>query len=100
MNEPYQVLTESRKTEKSVHSTFERFSPEQLTSLENILRNDPKGTMSTHWKIKKVKRNIWQCDLPEGYRIAYTVIDKPIKTVVILFAGNHDDAAAFLRSKI
>lgn len=45
-------------------------------------------------------KNVWQCDLSDGYRIAYTVLDNPEKTVIILFAGDHDDAAAFLwRSK-
>ena len=37
-------------------------------------------------------------DLPSGYRLEYTVLDKE-RVVFVLFIGNHDDAAAYLRGK-
>src|SRR5687768_16898617 len=93
----YQVVTQTRRTEKDVHRVFDRLTPIQRDTLEQTLKNDPKGTSASHWTIKKVKKDIWQCDLPDGYRMAYTVMDKPTKGVLILFTGNHDEAAAFLR---
>jgi mRNA-degrading endonuclease RelE of RelBE toxin-antitoxin system len=47
---------------------------------------------------KKVERAIWQLDLPSGYRLEYTVVDTD-HSVLVLFIGNHDDAAAYLRGK-
>jgi mRNA-degrading endonuclease RelE of RelBE toxin-antitoxin system len=47
---------------------------------------------------KKVHKDIWQLDLPSGYRLEYTVLDKE-RFVLVRFIGNHDDAAAFLRAK-
>jgi len=99
MNDIYHILVDSRKIEKDFHKLLDRLNEEQHISLRKILTTYPKGTSTTHWKIKKVKKDIWQCDLHDGYRIAYTILDKPSKTVLILFAGNHDDAAAFLRDK-
>ena len=43
-------------------------------------------------------RDIWQLDLPSGYRLEYTVVDAD-RVVLALFIGNHDDAAAYLRGK-
>lgn len=99
MNLLYQVVTQSSRVEKDVHRVLDRLTPTQRNSLEQTLKDNPKGTAATHWKIKKVKRGAWQCDLPDGYRMAYTVLDQPAKTVLILFAGNHDDAASFLHRK-
>jgi mRNA-degrading endonuclease RelE of RelBE toxin-antitoxin system len=48
--------------------------------------------------MKKVYRDIWQLDLPSGYRLEYTVVDTE-RVVLVLFIGNHDDAAAYLRGK-
>jgi hypothetical protein len=45
-----------------------------------------------------VYRDIWQLDLPGGYRPEHTVVDKE-RVVFILFIGNHDDAAAYLCGK-
>ena len=63
-----------------------------------ILQTYPKGSAATHWTIKKVYKDIWQLDLPSGYRLEYTVLDKE-RVVFVLFIGNHDDAAAYLRGK-
>jgi hypothetical protein len=99
MTEAYQIQAESGRIEKDFHKIIARLTKEQHASLRNILHNDPKGSAATHWKIKKVKQDVWQCDLPSGYRLEYTVLDTPMKVVLVLFCGNHDDAQAFLRSK-
>jgi mRNA-degrading endonuclease RelE of RelBE toxin-antitoxin system len=75
-----------------------RFSEQEVENVKEALQREPKGNPASHWKIKKVAKNIWQYDLPEGYRLEYTVVDE-IETVFILFTGSHDDAAAYLRGK-
>jgi hypothetical protein len=56
------------------------------------------GQPTAFWVIKKVYKDIWQLDLPSGYRLEYTVLDKE-HYVLVRFIGNHDDAAVFLRAK-
>jgi len=99
MPEAYQIQAESRRIEKDFHKVIARLTNEQRITLRDILQNDPKGNAALHWKIKKVQKEVWQCDLPSGYRIEYTVLDTPAKVILVLFCGNHDDAQAFLRSK-
>jgi hypothetical protein len=94
----YQIASKSARIEKDLHKVLELLTDAQREKFEQVLAIDPKGTSATHWSIKKVAKNIWQLDLPRGYRSAYSVIDFP-STVVIVFAGNHDDAAVFLREK-
>jgi hypothetical protein len=71
---------------------------EAQNTIWKILRAHPKGSGATHWTMKKVDRDIWQLDLPSGYRLEYTVVDAD-RVVLVLFIGNHDDAAAYLRGK-
>ena len=46
----------------------------------------PKGSSETHWTIKKVGRNIWQLDLPSGYRLEYTAVDADHVVLVLFIA--------------
>jgi len=94
----YRVLANSRRSEKDFLRIITSFSKEDQGTIWQILRNFPKGSGATHWTIKKVDRAVWQLDLPSGYRVAYTVEDKE-RVVLVLFIGNHDDAAAYLRGK-
>jgi mRNA-degrading endonuclease RelE of RelBE toxin-antitoxin system len=94
----YRVLTNSRRIEKDFLRIITGFSEGEQDTIWQILRMYPKGSGETHWTIKKVGRNIWQLDLPSGYRLEYTVVDAD-HVVLILFIGNHDDAAAYLRGK-
>ena len=93
----YQVIGHSSRVGKDFYKALDKLSDEQRQDIEKTLTENPKGTASSHWTIKKVKKNIWQCDLPDGWRISYCVLDKPVKQVVVLFADNHDDEAKFLR---
>jgi len=64
------------------------------------LSTSPKTTTSqssVSGRIQK-KGKFWQYYVSSGNRIIYDVIDKPIKVILILFAGSHDDAAVFLRN--
>ena len=94
----YRVLANSNRTEKAFLRIITSFSKEDQDTIWQILRNSPKGSAATHWTIKKVDRAIWQLDLPSGYRLEYTVVDRA-RVVLVLFSGNHDDAAAYLRGK-
>jgi mRNA-degrading endonuclease RelE of RelBE toxin-antitoxin system len=94
----YRVLTHSRRTEKAFLQIITTFSQDEQNTIWQILRTHPKGSGETHWTIKKVDRAIWQLDLPSGYRLEYTVVDEE-RVVLVLFIGNHDDAAAYLRGK-
>jgi mRNA-degrading endonuclease RelE of RelBE toxin-antitoxin system len=94
----YKIVGLSRRIDKQIVRVMGRFTEEQANTIEKELEHDPKGTASSHWKIKKVGKNVWQYDLPHGYRIEYTV-DDALKAVCILFIGSHDEAAAYLREK-
>jgi hypothetical protein len=94
----YRVLTNSRRIEKDFLRIISGFSEDEQNTIWQILRTHPKGSGETHWTIKKVYRDIWQLDLPSGHRLEYTVVDSD-RMVLVLFIGNHDDAAAYLRGK-
>ena len=94
----YKVLGNSRRVEKDFLKIINSFSQEDQATIWQTLRGDPKGDTSSHWAIKKVYKDIWQLDLPRGYRLEYTVLDKE-HVVLVRFIGNHDDAAVFLRAK-
>jgi mRNA-degrading endonuclease RelE of RelBE toxin-antitoxin system len=94
----YRVLANSNRIEKGFLRIITSFTEEEQGTIWQILRNNPKGSSATHWTIKKVHKDIWQLDLPSGYRLEYTVLDKE-RVVFVLFIGNHDDAAAYLRGK-
>jgi mRNA-degrading endonuclease RelE of RelBE toxin-antitoxin system len=94
----YRVLANSNRIERDFLRIITGFSAEEQQTIWHILQTYPKGSTATHWTIKKVYRDIWQLDLPSGYRLAYTVVDTD-RVVLVLFIGNHDDAAAYLRGK-
>jgi mRNA-degrading endonuclease RelE of RelBE toxin-antitoxin system len=94
----YRVLSNSRRIEKDFLRIITLFGKEEQNTIWQILRLTPKGSGETHWTIKKVDRDIWQLDLPSGYRLEYTVVNTD-RVVLVLFIGNHDDAAAYLRGK-
>ena len=94
----YRVLTHSRRVEKEFLRIITNFRQEEQDTIWQLLRTYPKGSGETHWTVKKVAGNIWQLDLPRGYRLEYTVVDTD-RVVLVLFIGNHDDAAAYLRGK-
>ena len=95
---PYRVLSNSRRIEKAFLQIITTLSEDEQNTIWQILRLTPKGSEETRWTIKKVYRDIWQLDLPDGYRLEYTVVDTD-RVVLVLFIGNHDDAAAYLRGK-
>jgi mRNA-degrading endonuclease RelE of RelBE toxin-antitoxin system len=94
----YRVLSNSRRIEKAFLQIITTLSEDEQNTIWHILRIAPKGSEGTHWTMKKVYRDIWQLDLPRGYRLEFTVVDTD-RVVLVLFIGNHDDAAAYLRGK-
>jgi len=93
-----QYTPHSRRIEKDFLRIITGLSEDEQNTIWQILRTHPKGSGETHWTMKKVGRDIWQLDLPSGYRLEYTVVDAD-RVVLVLFIGNHDDAAAYLRGK-
>jgi hypothetical protein len=69
----YKSLGNSRRVEKHCLRIINGFSEEDQNTIWQTLRSDPKGDMSSHWTIKKVYKDIWQLDLPRGYRLEYPV---------------------------
>jgi mRNA-degrading endonuclease RelE of RelBE toxin-antitoxin system len=71
-----------------------------MKSFHGVLAGDVHTCLlkSSIGKARKVYRDIWPLDLPDGYRLEYTVVDAD-HVVLVLFIGNHDDAAAYLRGK-
>ena len=94
----YKIQSLSRRIDKQFDKVMSRFSDEEVEKIKEELQREPKGNTASHRKIKKVAPTIWQYDLPEGYRLEYTVVDD-LETIFLLFIGNHDDAAAYLRGK-
>ncbi len=92
------VLSNNRRREKDFLRIITGFSEDEQHTIWHILRLTPKGSGDTHWTMKKVYKDIWQLDVPHGYRLEYTVLDTD-RVVLVLFIGNHDDAAAYLRAK-
>jgi hypothetical protein len=65
----YKVIGNSRRIEKDFLKIINSFTEEEQNTIWQILLNDPKGSGATHWTIKKVHKDIWQLDLPSGYRL-------------------------------
>ena len=62
----YRVLANSNRIEKNFLRIITGFSEEEQKTIWQILQTYPKGSSATHWTIKKVYRDVWQLDLPEG----------------------------------
>ncbi len=96
----YAIKTLSSSIEKAYVRLLKSLPQENADKLRGILKNNPKGSDSSHWKIKKIK-GLWQLDVTQGKmadRLAYDVYDKPNKVVLLHFAGNHKDAEIFWRN--
>lgn len=98
---PYDIIVKKSK-QNTIERILNELSDKDKQKVLDVLCNTPKGNQHTHTIIKKVHRNLWQYDVPgnNGYRFIYGVTTKPQKEVHIVFTGNHDDAATFLRNKV
>jgi len=95
----YVIRAKSSKVEKAFDKLMSPLSKEVKSKIITTLCTSPKTTTSQstiQGRIEK-KGKFWQYYVTSGDRIIFDVIDKPAKTVLILFAGNHNDAAIFLR---
>lgn len=96
----YAIKTLSKSVKKSYIKLLKSLSQENANKLREILKNTPKGSESSHWKIKKIK-GLWQLDVTQGktaYRLAYDAYDRPNKVVLLHFAGDHNEVKRFWRS--
>ncbi len=95
----YAIYAKSSKIEKAFDNLLASLSEKVKSKIIKTLSNSPKTTPShgaIQGKIEK-KNKFWQYYVSSGDRIIYDVIDKPKKIVIVLFAGNHNDATTFLR---
>jgi mRNA-degrading endonuclease RelE of RelBE toxin-antitoxin system len=68
--------------------------PVDWREIGDILRFYPTASqLLPRGRLKKMKnRDLWQLHLPDGYRLRY-VVDKPARTVTIVYLGPHPDRA-------
>lgn len=95
----YVIRAKSSRVERAFSKLISPLSDEIKSKILKTLSTSPKTTTSQSsikGKIEK-KGKFWQYYVSGGDRIIYDVVDKPNKIVLILFAGNHDEAAIFLR---
>lgn len=96
----YVIRAKSSRVEKAFDRLVNHLSDKVQVNILKTLSSSPKTTTSygsVTGRIQK-KGKYWQYYVTGGDRIIYQVIEKPIKTVFILFAGNHDEASIFLRN--
>lgn len=96
----YVLRAKSSRVEKAFDKLISPLSEEVKSKIITTLSTSPKTTTSqssVSGRIEK-KGKFWQYYVSSGDRIIYDAIDKPVRVVLILFAGNHNDAAIFLRN--
>lgn len=96
----YVIRAKSSKVAKAFDKLLFSLSHEIKSKIVTTLSMSPKTTTSQghiRGRIQK-KGKFWQYYVTSGDRIIFDVIDKPEKTVLILFAGSHNDAGIFLRN--
>jgi hypothetical protein len=96
----YQIYAKNRSIEKDFDKLVSSLSPQQQTTMMTVLATSPKATQAGGGVLNKVEKRgrFWQYFATGGDRVIYTVIERGnLKQVLILFAGNHDDAKIFLR---
>lgn len=96
----YVLRAKSSRVEKAFDKLISPLSEEVKSRIITTLSTSPKTTTSQSSVLGRIEKKgkFWQYYVSSGDRIIYDVIDKPIKVVLILFAGSHNDAAIFLRN--
>jgi len=86
------------KYAKRFKKLLNSLSTNDSKKLKLFLQSTPKGNKTSHTTCKKIKNN-YQFDVPgaKGNRVIYRVFDDS-KTVLLLFAGNHEDAKSFIKN--
>lgn len=96
----YALRAKSSRVEKAFEKLISPLSKEVKSKIITTLSSSPKTTTSQSSILGRIEKKgkFWQYYVTSGDRIIYDVIDKPAKTVLVLFAGKHNDAAIFLRN--
>lgn len=99
----YEIRTNGRKVEKQFKKLLEKLSPNVKTRLKKALKETPypsptyKTATTINTKIEK-KGKIYCYEVTGGDRILFDIYEEPVKTVMILFAGNDNDEIRFLKN--
>lgn len=93
----YDVKAHS-KYARRFRKMFNSLSDNDRKKLTLFLQKTPKGNKISHTTCKKIRNN-YQFDVlgGKGNRVIYRVFDDS-KTVLLLFAGNHEDAKSFIKN--
>jgi len=98
----YAVYSKNKSIERNYDDLISSLEKAEQKKLMTTLTKYPKGVprdsrVENIGRIEK-KGKFWQYYAPDGYRVVYSVYDKPLKQVLVLFAGDHEEAAIWLRS--
>lgn len=96
----FQIYAKNRSVEKDFEKLLKSLSEQQQTTMLTVLATSPKATQASGLVLNKIEKRgrYWQYFPTGGDRVIYDVIEtKDTKQVLILFAGNHDQAKIFLR---
>jgi hypothetical protein len=98
----YEIRTNGKKVEKQFIKLLQNLTIGIKARMKKALTETPypsptyKNASTINTKIEK-KGKIYCYEITGGDRILYDIYEKPIKVVMILFAGNDKDEQRFLK---
>lgn len=98
----YAVYPKNKSVERNYHELISSLVKAEQQKLMTTLAKYPKGFPQSS-RIENIGRvekkgKFWQYYAPNGHRVIYSVWDKPLKQVQVQFAGDHEEAAIWLRN--
>lgn len=97
----YDIYAKNKGVERDFDNLISLLEDSEKRKLMTTIAKYPKGVPRSS-RIENVGRvekrgMFWQYYAPDGYRVIYDVRDKPLKQVQVKFAGDHEEAAIWLR---
>lgn len=98
----YEIRFNGSKVKKQFKKLMQKLSDKVKTRLKEALENNPYpsptygSSRNVPTKIEK-KGKIYCYEVTGSNRILFDIYEKPIKAVLILFAGNDDEEQRFLK---
>ena len=98
----YEIRFKGSKVKKQFKKLAQKLSPHVKKRMREALENNPYpgptygSSRNVPTKIEK-KGKIYCYEITGGGRILFDIYEKPIKAVLILFAGNDDEEQRFLK---
>lgn len=101
----YEIRFNGSRVKKQFKKLMQQLSDRVKTRLKEALENNPYpsptygSNRNVSTKIEK-KGKIYCYEVTGGDRILFDIYEKPIKAVLILFAGNDDEEQRFLKKYV